>query len=80
MFVHTVLERSLRLDRNLMHPLLARLVSEPDQARFDELANIVLDHAMLADGAQLDSPADYVRRINQLILDLNRTDHAGDSG
>ena len=34
----------------------------------------------LADGAQLDSPADYVRRINQLILDLNRTDHAGDSG
>ena len=67
------------LEVNISHPLLVRLVEQSDQARFDALANIVLDHALLADGSQLDSPADYVRRVNQLILDLDGTDRAGDS-
>jgi HSP90 family molecular chaperone len=33
----------------------------------------VLDHALLAEGAQLENPADYVRRINQLVLDLGKS-------
>ena len=59
------------LEINVAHPLLTRLSGESDGGRFDELANVVLDHAMLAEGAQLDNPADYVRRMNQLILDLD---------
>ncbi len=58
------------LEINIEHPLIARLSAEPDDTRFRELSNIVLDHALLADGAQLANPAEYVRRVNQLLLDM----------
>jgi len=59
------------LEVNVEHPLLVRLAAEPGDERFGELARIVLDHALLAEGSQLDNPADYVRRVNQLILELD---------
>ncbi len=58
------------LEINVDHPLVARLSAETDDGRFDELSGIVLDHAMLAEGAQLDDPADYVRRMNRYLLEL----------
>jgi HSP90 family molecular chaperone len=30
----------------------------------------VLDHALLAEGSQLESPAAYVHRMNKLLLDI----------
>ena len=36
--------------------------------RFVDLSNIVLDHALLAEGSQLDNPAQYVQRINNYLL------------
>jgi molecular chaperone HtpG len=59
------------LEINVGHPLVIRLSEEADDDRFTELSKIVLDHALLAEGSQLDNPADYVRRMNQLILDLD---------
>lgn len=58
------------LEINVDHPLVARLSDEADDTRFTELTNIVLDHALLAEGAQLDNPADYVRRMNKYLLDV----------
>lgn len=58
------------LEINIEHPLVTRLSSETDDKRFGELSNIVLDHALLAEGAQLESPADYVQRMNRYLLDL----------
>jgi molecular chaperone HtpG len=58
------------LEINVDHPLLQRLSAETDGVKFDELSEIVLDHALLAEGAQLDNPADYVRRMNQFLLGL----------
>jgi molecular chaperone HtpG len=58
------------LEINIEHPLVKRLAAETDDTRFNELSGIVLDHALLSEGAQLDNPADYVRRMNQLLLDL----------
>jgi molecular chaperone HtpG len=58
------------LEINVGHPLIARLSAEADDTRFRELSNIVLDHALLAEGAQLTNPAEYVRRMNQLLLDI----------
>jgi len=58
------------LEINVDHPLVGRLSSESDGGRFDELSHIVLDHALLAEGSQLDSPAEYVRRMNKLLLDI----------
>jgi len=61
------------LEVNVDHPLLVRVAAETGDEQFEELTKIVLDHALLAEGAQLDNPADYVRRVNQLILDLDKT-------
>ena len=58
------------LEINVEHPLVKRLDGESDDARFASLANIVLDHALLAEGSQLDNPAEYVERMNRLILDI----------
>lgn len=58
------------LEINIDHPLINRLSAETDEDRFRELSNIVLDHALLAEGAQLSNPAEYVRRINQLLVEM----------
>jgi len=58
------------LEINVGHPLVTRLSAESDDTRFGELSQIVLDHALLAEGGQLDNPADYVRRMNQYLLDV----------
>jgi molecular chaperone HtpG len=59
------------LEINIEHPLVLRLSAESDDTRFTELSNIVLDHALLAEGSQLENPADYVRRMNRVLLDLD---------
>ena len=58
------------LEINVKHPLVTRLSSEADDERFGELSKIVLDHAMLAEGTPLENPADYVQRMNKLLLDI----------
>jgi molecular chaperone HtpG len=58
------------LEINVDHPLVARLSAETDEGRFDGLSNILLDHALLAEGTQLDNPAAYVHRMNTLLLDI----------
>ncbi len=58
------------LEINTGHPLVTRLSDEPDDGRFNALSNIVLDHALLAEGSQLDNPAQYVRRMNELLVEL----------
>ena len=59
------------LEVNMGHPLLSRLSGEDDEQRFAALSEIVLDHALLADGSQLENPADYVQRVNKLLLELD---------
>jgi molecular chaperone HtpG len=56
------------LELNVGHPLVARLSDESDAGRFDALSNIVLDHALLAEGSQLPNPAEYVQRVNELLV------------
>ncbi len=59
------------LEINIKHPLVMRLSAVTDDKRFGEIANIVLDHALLAEGSQLDNPAEYVKRMNALLLELD---------
>ena len=59
------------LEVNVAHPLLERLSAETDDARFTALATILLDHALLAEGRQIDNPAEYVARMNRLLLELD---------
>ncbi|HZD51463.1 MAG TPA: molecular chaperone HtpG [Woeseiaceae bacterium] len=56
------------LEINIEHPLVKKLSAETDEHRFETLANVILDHALLAEGAPLADPAAYVRRMNELLL------------
>ncbi|NNF40206.1 MAG: molecular chaperone HtpG, partial [Woeseiaceae bacterium] len=59
------------LEINVQHPLINRLSGEQDELRFSDLSHIVMDHALLAEGSSLEKPAEYVRRMNKLMLDIS---------
>ena len=59
------------LEINLQHPLVHRLADEQDSGRFADLSHILMDQALLAEGSQLENPADYVKRVNKLMLDID---------
>jgi len=52
--------------------LVVRLNDEQDERRFEDWAAILFDQALLAEGGQLDDPAGFVRRLNDLLLLLSR--------
>lgn len=52
------------LEVNPGHALVKKLEASE---RFDDLANILFDQALLAEGGQLEDPAAYVRRVNLLL-------------
>ena len=56
------------LEINPEHPLLQRYDAEADAARRDDLGLLLFEQAQLAEGAQLDDPAAFVRRMNALLL------------
>lgn len=56
------------LEINPTHPLLQRLAQLPDGEEFIDLATLLHEQAMLADGVQLPEPAAFVQRLNRLLL------------
>ncbi len=54
---------------NPEHKLIKKLHDEQDDNRFAELTHLLFDQAVLADGGQLEDPSQFVRRMNQLILE-----------
>jgi molecular chaperone HtpG len=56
------------LEVNPEHAIVARL--QPGDVRFDAWAGLLFDQALLAEGGQLDDPAGFVRRTNDLMLSL----------
>jgi molecular chaperone HtpG len=59
------------IEINLDHPLLQRMDRETDEDKFAELAKLVFDQALLAEGGHLQDPAAFVHRLNRLLLDLS---------
>jgi molecular chaperone HtpG len=55
------------LELNPKHALVQRLKYE--EAKLADWSLLLLEQAQLAEGAQLDDPAAFVRRVNQLLLD-----------
>ncbi|WP_136418442.1 MULTISPECIES: molecular chaperone HtpG [Oxalobacteraceae] len=56
------------LEINPDHPLVQRLKYE--EAKFDDWSHILFDQAMLAEGGNLNDPAGFVKRLNQMLLDM----------
>jgi molecular chaperone HtpG len=57
------------LELNPKHPLALRLKDTADGEAFADLAHVLYDQAMLAEGGELDDPASFVRRVNKLIVE-----------
>ena len=57
------------LEVNPDHPLIKKLESsEQSDADFEKLAQVIFDQALLADGGQLEDPAAYLKRVNELLM------------
>ena len=64
---HQAPEMKPTLEVNPEHALVKRLQAESEQAKFDDLAQLLFDQALLAEGGQLEDPASFVKRMNSLL-------------
>lgn len=55
---------------NPEHPLVIKLKDETDDDRFNELTLVLFDQALLSEGGQLDDPATFVKRFNELLISM----------
>jgi molecular chaperone HtpG len=58
------------LEINPRHPIVRRLKDESESGRFADWSHILFDQATLAEGGQLEDPAAFVKRLNDLMLTL----------
>ncbi len=65
---HEVPNAQPTLEINPEHPLVAHLKEVDDEARFADWSCVLLDQAALSEGGQLDDPANFVLRLNNLLL------------
>ena len=61
------------LEINPTHPLLQRIEGLPEGDELNDLSLLLFEQATLADGGQLAEPAEFVRRLNRLLLANVRT-------
>ncbi|MEY4157027.1 MAG: molecular chaperone HtpG, partial [Pseudomonadota bacterium] len=55
------------LEVNTEHKLVQRLADDASAVHFNDLAHILFDQALLAEGGMPEDPASYVRRVNALL-------------
>jgi molecular chaperone HtpG len=56
------------LEVNGDHPILAALKTTEDEDRIADIAGVLLDQALLVEGVKLKDPADFVKRLNRLLV------------
>ena len=55
------------LEINPAHPLVVRLKAVEGDTQFSDWSRLLFDQALLSEGGQLDDPAGFVRRLNELL-------------
>ena len=60
--------RVLEEASNPAHPLLKRFDALSDGSERESLALVLFEQAQLAEGAPLDDPAGFIKRVNALLL------------
>lgn len=56
------------LEINPEHKLIEKLKKFEGTADFDEYTSVIFDQAMLSEGAQLDDPVGFVKKINRFLV------------
>ncbi|MGI9304676.1 MAG: molecular chaperone HtpG [Gammaproteobacteria bacterium] len=62
------------LEINPTHPIIERMKAEKDDARLEDWSTILFDQAVLAEGGQLEDPAGFVAKLNDMMLKLALVD------
>jgi molecular chaperone HtpG len=65
---HAVPESKPILEINPTHALIKRIEEEKDDTVFNQWADLLLDQAIIAEGGQLENPAEFVKQVNKLLL------------
>jgi molecular chaperone HtpG len=60
------------LEINPTHPLVERLASETAEDAFESFSQLLFEQAVLAEGGELEDPATFVRRMNQMLLAVSK--------
>ena len=55
------------LEINPDHDLVARMKALEDEAEFGDAAHLLLDQALLIEGAPIDDPAEFAKRLNRVM-------------
>jgi molecular chaperone HtpG len=56
------------LEVNGDHPLIAGIKSSEDESYIADVSAVLLDQALLVSGGELKDPADFVKRLNKLLV------------
>jgi len=57
------------LEINIEHPVVIKL-AEAEGEQFDDWSHILFDQALLSEGGQLEDPAEFVHRLNNMFMEL----------
>jgi molecular chaperone HtpG len=55
------------LEVNPDHPIVNRLKSSQDDGLLEDVSHLLLEQAMLVEGAELKQPTDFVKRLNRIL-------------
>jgi molecular chaperone HtpG len=58
------------LEINPTHPIIKRMKDKSVELEFNDWAQLLFEQAVLAEGGQLENPAGFVARLNNLMLDI----------
>ena len=58
------------LEINTDHPIVKKLEQESADEKFRDLSEFLFDQAILAEGGQLDDPASFVHKLNEMLVTI----------
>ena len=58
------------MEINPQHPLVEALSGETDEKRFKDWVFLLFDQALLSEGGQLNDPATFVKRMNEMFISM----------
>jgi molecular chaperone HtpG len=60
------------LEINPDHPIVSKLRAEKSKKKFADWSDILFDQALLAEGGQLEDPAGFVAKLNEMLVSIAR--------
>ena len=61
------------LELNVEHPMIKFMDDMQDEQQFGNWASLLFEQSILAEGGKLDDPAGFVKRMNDVVLELAAT-------